>query len=144
MHEIVNRFFYSMKQLLIVLFFLFAGVAQAQIADSTVYHTLNGTKWSLVKEYRLVNNKKKGKPVYRSEKITFSGSEILFDLPDAHYACNFRMIQKNLLELECSQKAQFRYEIIKAEPGELIIDVWVKEYGSNEFFRRKRQIWQAA
>jgi hypothetical protein len=127
-----------MKKFLLCFVLLLPLITQAERIDYVFLHQINGTKWVLEeeKEMRGLSHKKNKSP--KEETITFSDGSILFDLPDAHYACSYTV--KNRLEfwLYCNEPNQYVYKIRRLSVTELVMDVLVKN--KNGTYTRKKRV----
>lgn len=116
-----------MKKYLFLLFFFSASIISfAQKIDYEYLKKITGTKWELVEEKKLDGfyHRKNKNPA--KETITFSEGSILFDLPDAHYACNFNIKNKIEYWLTCAEPDQYIYKIHSLNNRLLVMDVLVK------------------
>jgi hypothetical protein len=127
----MNKFFTT------ILFLSFSLILQAEKIDLEFFKKITGTKWELMEEKKLdgLFPRKNKNPV--KETITFSDGSILFDLPDAHYACNFTIKNKFEYWLTCAEPDQYIYKIHSLNNRKLVMDVFVKTPKGN-FIRKKR------
>src|ERR1041385_332552 len=110
------------KSLFLFLLFSVPGISFAQKIDYEYLKKITGTKWELIEEKKLDGfiHKKNKNPA--KETITFSDRSILFDLADAHYACNFNIKNKIEYWLTCAEPDQYIYKIHSLNNRLLVMD----------------------
>ena len=121
MKKIILLVFVSIHSLI-----LFAGKI-----DEKILKKITGTKWELVgeKKYDGMFSHKNKNPA--EETITFLEGTIFFDLPDAHYACDYKLKNKFEFWLTCSEPEQYIYKVHSLNNRELVIDVFFKTAKGN-------------
>ena len=94
--------------------------------DDAFLKKISGTKWELVGEKKYNKLFPKKNPSFAKETIMFSEGTILFDLPDEHYACDYKLKNKYELWLYCAEPDQYIYRIHKLNNRELVMDLLIK------------------
>src|SRR4051812_49409843 len=117
----------SMKKI-VILFLLFTQslILSAGKIDEVFLKKISGTKWELAGEKKYNKLFPKKSKTFASEKITFSGGTILFDLPEVHYACDYTLKNKFELWLYCAEPDQYIYRIHSLNNRELVMDLLIK------------------
>lgn len=126
------------RTFLTIIFSLAISAGYSRTIDFNLLNAINGTKWELVEEKKAGWFQKKNTHP-KQETITFSEGSILFDLPDAHYACTYTLhtIKGAFFLLNCSETGQYNYEVIHLYGAQLIMDIKVKSRNGT-YVRKKR------
>lgn len=126
-----------MKRFLFSLLLLFPLSILAEKIDYVFLHQINGTKWELQSEKEMKGLRHKKNPSPKEETITFSDGSILFDLPDAHYACTYTVKNRNEFWLYCTMPDQYIYRVHSLSVTQLVMDVLVKN-NDGTYTKKKR------
>ncbi len=120
---------------LVLIFSLAVTAGYSRNIDFNLLNAISGTKWELVEEKKAGWFRKKNTHP-KQETITFSEGSILFDLPDAYYACTYTLT-KAVFMLTCAESGQYLYEVRRLSSSTLVMEMKVKSRDGS-YVRKKR------